>query len=97
VKRKLHPIILFAIAGTGACLILLFRFLLLIVNNRLPWAPSDGIRQHYVAVGNSFSQGFSVGFFLCFFLSLASVGLADWLRGARLATAPLRPLHGRER
>ena len=39
--------LLLGLAGTGVCLTLLIRFLLLIINNGLPWNPSDGVREHY--------------------------------------------------
>jgi len=81
--------LLLGLAGTGVCLTLLIRFLLMIINNGLPWNPSDGVRGHYLAVGDSFSRGFSVGFFFCFFLALAALGWIHWWRQSSLS-APLQ-------
>lgn len=63
-------------AGVGLCCAALARFVLTIWHNGLPWQQGQGIREHYVAVGSYFSQGFVVGFFLCFFLSIAALWIA---------------------
>ena len=61
------------IAGVVVCLIAVLSFVLTIVQNLLPWSPTQSIRDHYLAVGQSYSQGFMAGFFLCLFLMLAGV------------------------
>jgi hypothetical protein len=91
--------ILLAIAGTGFCTVALVDFVLTIVQNDLPWHPGQTIREHYVAVGESYSQGFTVGFFLCFSLTVLSVSAAALverrrriLDAASCGTDP-RPVH----
>ena len=96
--------ILVAVAGAGLSTVALVGFLLTMVRNNLPWAPGQSIRDYYIAVGESYSQGFTVGFFLCFFLHHA-VAVRRWprrsghRRGAARAVAPravLRPARVRD-
>ena len=68
--------ILLAVAGTGICVTSLVSFVVTIVQNDLPWSPGQTIREHYIAVGESYSQGFTVGFFLCFSLIVLAVSAA---------------------
>lgn len=75
--------VLVALAGVGLCCAALLHFVLVLVNNGLPWKPDQSVREHYRAVGSFYAQGFIVGFFLCFFLSLAAVALATWAAGGR--------------
>ena len=65
-----------AITGVGVCIVALVGFLVAIVKNNLPWDPGQSIREFYLRVGESYAQGFTVGFFLCFFLTLVVV--AGW-------------------
>lgn len=65
--------ILLAVIGAGICLIALVGFLATVNQNNLSWRAEQSIREHYLAVGDSYSQGFTVGFFLCFFLTLIAV------------------------
>ena len=61
-----------ATLGAGYCLFLLVGFLRIIRDNRLPWEGSDRFtRELYLAVGEAYSKGFVVGFFLCFCLAMA--------------------------
>ena len=91
--------ILLAIAGAGVCIVAVVGFILTIVQNDLPWHPGQGIREHYVAVGESYSKGFTVGFFLCFSLTVLAISAAALIDRRRrilnLASRgpEARPLH----
>ena len=65
------------IAATGATVTatLILTFVLGIVQNSLPFGADWTVREHYLAIGDSFSQGFMAGFFLCFFLSLVALAV----------------------
>jgi hypothetical protein len=67
-------VVFLAVVGAGFSLLSLSVFLFEIINNTLPWSPRQSIREYYLAVGDSFSQGFISGFFLCFFLAIGAAG-----------------------
>ena len=76
-KRRWIPVVVAAIGATvwvGA----IGGFLVTVLTNNLTAGPKD-IRQYYVAVGQFYVQGFTVGFFLCFFLILFAVGILGFL------------------
>jgi len=75
--------IVLAVIGLAATLSFVAGFIGVMVNNNLPWHPEQTAREHYQAVGNSYSQGFAVGFFLCFSLALAAVVLGTWVQQRR--------------
>jgi hypothetical protein len=79
--------VLFSIAGIGLCCAALIHFLLRINYNYLPWTRDSTIRDHYLAVGQSYTQGFAVGFFLCFFLAVAAISIAPHIARARQRSA----------
>lgn len=64
-----------ALVGAGLCLLSLVTFVVTILNNTVPWRPNQSIRDHYLAIGRSYGDGFLVGFFLCFFLVMIAVGI----------------------
>ena len=68
-----------AVPGLVVCLAVIQGFVLRVLHGDLPWDPTRGTRDHYLAVGSAFSEGFGAGFFLCFFLVLFSVGILEWL------------------
>jgi len=68
-----------ATLGAGYCLYMLVGFLQIIAGNRLPWEGSDSFtREHYLAVGEAYSRGFVVGFFLCFCLAVIAFIVGNW-------------------
>lgn len=72
-----------ALAGIGACTAAVVHFLLQILFNKLPWSAEQPIRHYYNEVGRSYTQGFFVGFFLCFSLAIGAVALSTWLEARR--------------
>ena len=74
--RECWILLVLAIAGTGVCLAALIGFVVTVMNNNLDWRPGQTMRDYYVAIGHSYGDGFLVGFFLCFFLSLAATAVA---------------------
>jgi len=83
VKPHVGVAISVALAGSGACLAGLVHFLRVIVLNQLPWSAEQPMRHYYREVGESYSQGFLVGFFLCFSLAVGAVGVSAWWERAR--------------
>jgi len=75
--------VLIGLAGSGLCLTALVTFFTTIVDNNLPWHPDQTVQEHYLAVGGAFSQGFSVGFFLCFFITVTALVVVSWFRDRR--------------
>jgi hypothetical protein len=70
--------ILVAVAGMGVCLVALIGFVLTVLQNNLPWHQAQSVRDYYQAVGDSYSQGFLVGFFLCFFMTMIAVTISNF-------------------
>jgi ABC-type Fe3+ transport system permease subunit len=68
--------IFLALAGICLCLAAMGGFVLTILQNNLPWHKSQTIREHYQAVGDSYSQGFTAGFFLCFFMIMVVIAVS---------------------
>ncbi len=64
-----------ALSGVTICGVFLVQFLLAILYNRLAWSPTLGVRDHYLAVGQSYAQGFVVGFFSAFFLTVFAIAI----------------------
>jgi hypothetical protein len=76
--RYVVPALVLAASGAAACVVALGGFVLTVATNRLPWHPDLSVQEHYQEMGRSYSQGFVVGFFLCFFLTLAAVIVSSW-------------------
>ena len=74
-----------AVVGMGACFAGVTMFFLTMLNNTLPWEHAATAPQHYLAVGKSYSQGFTIGFFLAFSLALVAVSFAAWADDQRRA------------
>lgn len=77
--------LILALAGIGACMTGMLAFVINIVNNTLPWHPGQSIREYYQVVGNSYSQGFFIGFFFCFFMTLVVLAVWSGTRPVKLA------------
>jgi len=70
-----------AAASLGAvyCLYLLIGFFRVIAGNRLSWEGTARFtREHYLAVGEAYSQGFAIGFFFCFCLAVIAFVVGNW-------------------
>jgi uncharacterized membrane protein YecN with MAPEG domain len=85
--RYVVPALVLAASGAGACVVALCGFVLTVATNRLPWHPGLSVQEHYQEMGRSYSQGFAVGFFLCFFLTLAGIIVSSWWERRRERTA----------
>lgn len=77
------PAILIAAVGMGVCLAALVGFVAMVATNNLPWYPEWTVQDHYLEIGRSYSQGFIIGFFLCFFLVMGAVSVSSWLETRR--------------
>jgi len=77
-RHYVVPALAVAAAGVGFCLFALAGFVLTVATNNLPWHPGLTVQEHYQEMGRSYSQGFVVGFFLCFFLTLGAVIVSSW-------------------
>lgn len=73
-----------AVPGIVVCLAVIQGFVLRVLHGDLPWDQTRGTRDHYLAVGSAYSEGFGAGFFLCFFLILFAVGLMEWMDHRRV-------------
>lgn len=77
-------VLLISSVGAIFCSVLMLRFMRTIIDNRLPWeGTTQFTREHYLAVGRSYSQGFTVGFFLCFSLILIAFVIGTWYERRR--------------
>ena len=88
--------ILLACVGVLSCAWVVSDFFQSIVLNRLPWTDAGTAPEHYLAVGESYSRGFAVGFFLCFFLAIGALAVSIWARDRRRAVTT-SPTPGRRR
>jgi hypothetical protein len=90
IDRNRWIAVLLAVAGIGICVVALVGFLLSMIDNNLPWYPNQTARDYYLAVGDSYSQGFTVGFFLCFFLTMMAVSIGALVeKRRRKSPAPI--------
>ena len=87
--RRHHPLpaILISLVGMGVCAAALIGFVVMVATNNLPWHPDWTVQDHYLEIGRSYSQGFIIGFFLCFFLIMGSVSLSAWIENRRRSQA----------
>ncbi|HXV76175.1 MAG TPA: hypothetical protein VD788_07630 [Candidatus Polarisedimenticolaceae bacterium] len=69
--------------GVVVCLGALAGFILTVATNRLRWYPGLTIQEHYLAIGRSYTQGFVVGFFLCFFMVVGALALSRFVERYR--------------
>jgi hypothetical protein len=88
--RARQIVVVISIVGAIACLLAVGRFVFRVLWNGLSWSPELGVRDYYLAVGESYGQGFAAGFFFCFFLSFAAVAFMSRGRVSRSAAAVAR-------
>jgi hypothetical protein len=93
--RYYIPAMLIAGAGMGVCLVSLVGFVAMVATNNLPWHPDWTVQDHYLEIGRSYSQGFVIGFFLCFFLIMGAVSLAAWYENRRTSSGAASPAHSK--
>ncbi len=74
-------IVAIALAGVGASLAAVVHFVLTVFHNSIPWHPEA--REFYLALGRSYTEGFAIGFFLCFSLAVAATAVAGILEQRR--------------
>src|SRR5262245_17329914 len=77
--RDKRVAIFVAVPGLVVCIAAIQGFVLRVLHGELPWDQTHGTRDHYLAVGTAYSEGFGAGFFLCFFLILLAVGILELL------------------
>ena len=82
-------IMVIALVGVGISLAAVVNFVLAVSHNRIPWHAEA--REFYVAVGRSYTEGFAIGFFLCFSLVVAATAVSGLL-AQRRSSAQRRPL-----
>ena len=81
-----------SVAGGGAMVALLVRFILSVARNDVEGSGSlTHIPEYYLQIGAYYSRGFTTGFFLCYFLMLFAVIAGSWvderLKARRAAAA----------
>lgn len=82
--------IVVASIGIATCVLAIVGFFRKIVSNGLPFHAAQSPREHYLAVGRAYSNGFLAGFFLCFFLVLAALAGSTVLSHYRARSARRR-------
>ncbi len=87
-KLKVRMVVI-ALAGVGTSLAAVANFVLTVFHNRLPSHPEA--REFYLVVGRSYTEGFAIGFFLCFSLAVAATAVSGLL-AQRRSSAQRRPL-----
>ena len=79
-KFKVRMVVI-ALAGVGTSLTAVANFVLTVFHNRLPLNPES--REFYLVVGRSYTEGFAIGFFLCFSLAVAATAISGLLERRR--------------
>ena len=83
IQRSKWTAVWLGLAGISACVLGVGGFIWSISSNNLPWSPGQPAREYYRQIGNAYSQGFVMGFFLCFFLVLLAVTVGAQFRRRR--------------
>jgi len=83
-RRNHHGLaVVIGACGVAVCLAAVAGFVASVATNNLPWYPGWTVQEHYLEMGRSYSQGFLVGFFLCFFLVMCAFSAVAWVDARR--------------
>ena len=70
--------LLLGLPGALLCLLALARFVWRYANKGVGWHPDLTARDYTMTIGRFYSEGLATGFFLCFFVILAGLGIQSW-------------------
>ena len=80
---------LLGLGGIVACSLMLRSFMVRLWENRLPWGAGSTTRDHYLAVGDAYGDGFTTGFFACLSLMLLGSSIVAWIAQRRALTSSI--------
>ena len=72
-----------SVLGVAGCVLALGGFVFAVAANHLSWHPGMSVQEHYLEMGRSYTRGFVVGFFLCFFMVVGALGVSYFVESRR--------------